>query len=258
MLFGDWQASFQVYIDLYHQLSGKEKIARPREVMQYQISTDETEYWWWIDGLFMVMPVMPRMYELTDDPKYLSKLYEYYSYTKGLMYDEADGLWYRDTKYIYPKHKSDAGKKDFWSRGNGWVIAAHARTLDKLPKTDPHYAEYVKVFTGMAEALKDSQQPGGYWTRSLLDDTQAPGPETSCTAFFTFGMLWGVNNGILSKADYGPVIDRAWIYLTRTAIRPDGTLGYVQPIGDRAEHGRRSCWNHLQYGSCVSCGDDYI
>ena len=115
------------------------------------------------------------------------------------------------------------------------MIAAHARTLDKLPKSDPHYDEYLAVFKKMAQALKGCQQPEGYWTRSLLDPKQAPGPETSGTSFFTYGMLWGLNNGVLDKETYAPVVDKAWNYLANTAVQEDGTLGYVQPIGERAQ-----------------------
>lgn len=235
VLFGDWQACFQVYIDLYHIEPDTNKIARAREVMEYQVNTEEDQYWWWIDGLFMVMPVMPRMYKLTEDTIYLHKLYQYYSYTKSLMYDEDAGLWYRDTKYIFPDHMTQAGKKDFWSRGNGWVIAAHARTLDMLLVTDPYYTEYRDVYIKMAEALKNAQQDKGYWTRSLLDPDQAPGPETSGTAFFVYGILWGINHGLLDKELYAPVVEKGWKYLTEAAVQKDGTLGYVQPIGERAE-----------------------
>jgi rhamnogalacturonyl hydrolase YesR len=31
----------------------------------------------------------------------------------------------------------------------------------------------------------------------MLDPQHAPGPETSGTAFFTYGLLWGVNNDLL-------------------------------------------------------------
>lgn len=31
---------------------------------------------------------------------------------------------------------------------------------------------------------------------------------------------------------------RAWDYLTKVALQPDGTLGYVQPIGERAIPGQ--------------------
>ena len=39
----------------------------------------------------------------------------------------------------------------------------------------------------------------------MLDPEHAPGPETSGTAFFTYGLLWGMNNGLLDKAAYQPV-----------------------------------------------------
>lgn len=81
------------------------KIARAREVMEYQMSTDKNDYWWWADGLYMVMPVMTKMYKLTGNPLYLEKLHEYWTYANSIMYDSEEGLYYRDGKYIYPKHK---------------------------------------------------------------------------------------------------------------------------------------------------------
>jgi rhamnogalacturonyl hydrolase YesR len=90
----------------------------------------------------------------------------------------------------------------------------------------------------MAKALKAAQRPEGYWTRSLLDPAHAPGPETSGTAFFTYAYLWGMNHGLLDKAEYAPVVQRSWHYLSKTALQPDGKLGYVQPIGERAIPGQ--------------------
>lgn len=42
VLFGDWQICFQTYIDLYNFLGKNDpsKIARAREVMEYEMSTD--------------------------------------------------------------------------------------------------------------------------------------------------------------------------------------------------------------------------
>lgn len=238
VLFGDWQACFQVYIDLYKLEPEEYKVARAKEVMHYQVHTAEDKYWWWIDGLFMAMPVMTRMYGLTNDSLYLEKLYQYFSYTKAEVYDEESGFFYRDVKYIYPQHVTNTGKKDFWARGNGWVFAALARTLEGLPESDTHYSSYVEVYKKMADALKNAQQKEGYWTRSILDAEQAPGPETSGTAFFTYGMLWGMNHGILDKDTFATTAEAGWNYLTRTAIQPDGTLGYVQPIGEKAIPGQ--------------------
>lgn len=72
----------------------------------------------------------------------------------------------------------------------------------------------------------------------MLDPEHAPGPETSGTAFFTYGLLWGINNGFLEQKTYIPAVRKAWKYLTEVALQPDGKVGYVQPIGEKAIPGQ--------------------
>jgi len=238
VMFGDWQICFQTYADLYQLDKDPARIARAREVMEYEMGTPRKDYWWWADGLYMVMPVMTKLYNVTGNRLYLEKLHQYFEYANSIMYDADEQLYYRDAKYVYPKHASVNGKKDFWSRGDGWVFAGLARVLDELPADDPYRAEYVARFKAMAAALKRVQQPEGYWTRSLLDPQHAPGPETSGTAFFTYGYLWGINHGILPRDEYLPVARSGWAYLSKVALQADGRIGYVQPIGDRAIPGQ--------------------
>ena len=238
VLFGDWQICFQVYADLYNIEPADHKIARAREVMEYQMSTPRNGYWWWADGLYMVMPVMTRMHKITGIELYLDKLYEYLQFTDSVMYDSDAGLYYRDGKYVYPNHKTPSGKKDFWARGDGWVLAGFARVLEDLPATDKHREFYIERFRTMAKSIAACQQPEGYWTRSMLDPDFAPGPETSGTAFFTYGLLWGINNGLLDKKEYQPIVDKSWRYLSTVALHEDGKVGYVQPIGEKAIPGQ--------------------
>lgn len=240
VLFGDWQIAFQTYIDLYTIEGEKDssKIARAREVMEYQMSTDASDYWWWADGLYMVMPVMTKLYKVTGNEMYLEKLHEYLTYADSIMYDDEAKLYYRDAKYVYPKHKSANGKKDFWARGDGWVFAGLAKVIQDLPKDAKYRDEYINRFKAMANALANAQQPEGYWTRSILDPAHAPGPETSGTAFYTYGYLWGLNNGVLDAEKYTPVVSKSWNYLTDVALQDNGRVGYVQPIGERAIPGQ--------------------
>ncbi|NYE61779.1 rhamnogalacturonyl hydrolase YesR [Duganella sp. 1224] len=238
VLFGDWQICFQTYADLYQLAPDPKKIARAREVMEYQMSTPNKDYWWWSDGLYMVMPVMTKLYTITGNRQYLDKLHEYFEYANSIMYDKDAQLYYRDARYVYPRHQSVNGKKDFWSRGDGWVFAGLAKVLKDLPKDDPHRDDYIAKFKGMAQALKQAQTEDGYWTRSLLDPQHAPGPETSGTAFFVYGYLWGINNGLLERDAYLPVVRKGWRYLSQTALQPDGKIGYMQPIGERAIPGQ--------------------
>lgn len=241
-LFGDNQICFQIYADLYNLDPADYKIERAIEVMEYEMSTDYSGYWWWVDGLYMVMPVMTKLYAITGKQIYLDKMYEYWRWATDLMWDEEEHLYYRDGGYVFPGWSIKVGddptpKKDFWARGAGWIFAAFGRVLEELPENDAHRAEYIQYYREMADALKAAQQPEGHWTRSVLEPDYATGYETSGTALFLAGYLWGINHGIFSDKDYGQVVEKAWNYLTTIAIQPDNSVGYVQPIGSKAEPG---------------------
>ena len=238
VLFGDWQICFQTYADLYRILPDDRRIRRAREVMEYEMSTPRNDYWWWADGLYMVMPVMTKMHRITGNKKYLDKLYEYVLVSDSIMYDPDEALYYRDAKYVYPAHKSANGKKDFWARGDGWVLAGLAKVLKDVPADWEHRPFFTDKYVRMADAVVKLQQPGGYWSRSMMDEAHAPGPETSGTAFFTYGLLWGINNGYLNDARYLEAAKKGWKYLSEKALQPDGSVGYVQPIGEKAIPGQ--------------------
>lgn len=238
VLFGDWQICFQVYADLYNILPDDKRIRRAREVMEYEMSTPANDYWWWSDGLYMVMPVMTKLYNITGNGKYLDKLYEYLCVSDSIMYDADEGLYYRDAKYVYPKHKSANGKKDFWARGDGWVLAGLAKVLKDLPADYKHRKFFEDKYVRMADAVVALQQPEGHWTRSMADPDHAPGYETSGTAFFTYGLLWGINNGYLNDEKYIEAAKKGWKYLSTIALQKDGSIGYVQPIGEKAIPGQ--------------------
>lgn len=246
VLFGDWQICFQTYIDLYNIARGsgngeayRYRIARALEVMGYEARSRANDYWWWADALYMVMPVMTKLYRLTGDEIYLDKLYENILYSDSIMLDQETGLYYRDGRYVYPRHQTNSGKKDFWARGDGWVLAGLAKVLQDMPRSYRHHRFFADKFVRLSRAVAALQQKEGYWTRSMMDPAQAEGPETSGTAFFTYGLLWGMNNGYLSAKEFAPVVKRSWKYLTGTALQSDGKVGYVQPIGDKAIPGQQ-------------------
>ena len=236
VLFGDWQICFQTYIDMYELNPDPYKIKRAVEVMSEEVRRPDNDFWWWADALYMVMPVMTKLYKVTGDVKYLDKLYDNFKWSDELMYDKDEQLYYRDAKYIYPKVKTACNEgKSFWARGDGWVLAGLAKVLADMPADYKHRPFFLQRFRELAEGVARVQRPGGYWSRSMLCEEDAPGPETSGTAFFTYGMLWGVNHGLLDRATYVPVIEKAWNYLTTTALQPDGSVGFVQPIGEKPD-----------------------
>ncbi len=235
VLFGDWQICFQTYADLYNwdKVKDATKLDRAISVMEYEMRTSRKDYWWWADGLYMVMPVMTKLYSITGNTKYLEKLKEYFEYADNLMYDPEFSLYYRDAKYVFPLQPTLYGLKNFWARGDGWVFAGLAKVLKDLPAKDTIIRPFItQRFKSMAAALKNTQQTEGYWTRSILDPAHAPGYETSGTAFFCYGYFWGINNGLLSSKEFLPTATKAWNYLQNVAVQPDFSVGYVQPIGE--------------------------
>lgn len=246
VLFGDWQCCFQTYADLYELQPEYRKIARAREVMEYAMSLPNRDWWWWADALYMAMPVMSKYYRLTGNEEYLNKMYSYFDYADQLMFDNTERFYYRDGRYVWPGHKSVNGKKDFWARGDGWVLAGLAKVLADVPSTWKNRGFFELRFRQLADAAMRAQQPQGHWSRSILDEKCAPGYETSGTALFTYGMAWGVNNGVLDRAKYDKSIRKAWRYLTEVALQEDGSVGYVQPIGDRAIPGQVINANSVQ------------
>lgn len=261
VLFGDWQICFQTYADLYNLLPDDKRIRRAKEVMEYEMSTPQSDYWWWADGLYMVMPVMTKLHKITGNQKYLDKLYEYILVSDSIMFDPEENLYYRDAKYVYPDHSSANGKKDFWARGDGWVLAGLAKVLKDAPEDWKHRQFFEDKFTGMAEAVVACQQPGGYWSRSMYDEPHAPGPETSGTAFFTYGLLWGINYGYLKDPKYLEAAQKGWNYLSKTALQKDGSIGYVQPIGEKAIPGQvvdRNSTSNFGTGAFLLAASEYV
>ena len=74
------------------------------------------------------------------------------------------------------------------------------------------------------------QRRDGLWSPGLLDNDAYALPEVSGSSFYVYGLAWGINHGLLDKATYRPVIDRAWAGLIAN-IYADGRLGSIQPVG---------------------------
>lgn len=222
------QACGQVYIRLYQLSHTASEIAGVTESLNLMVKSSSDNEWSWTDAINMSMPDFAELGAIDGNTNYYNKMYSLYHYAKNTygLYDSANALWWENGTYV----KSSI----HWSRANGWAFAAHAKVLSVLPKSDPHYAEYLSTFQAMAKELAKLQvEPGGYWNADLTGSDYA-GPESSGTSFFLYGFAWGMNNGVLDLS-YLPVVQNAWNFLANTAIQPPSTscclLGYVQPAG---------------------------
>ncbi|AWB66153.1 family 88 glycosyl hydrolase [Saccharobesus litoralis] len=184
--------------------------------------------WCWADALFMAPRAWLKLSNVTGDPKYFEFADKEFWATVDYLFSDKYGLFFRDSSYF--DKKSDNGEPVFWSRGNGWVFAALPLIIDDLPKDHPSRDRYIDLYKRNAAGLQRIQNANGYWPASLLDPNKVKTPEVSGTAFITFGLAWGVNNGILTEQKYTSSVQKGWAAIEK-AIEPNGRVNWVQQVG---------------------------
>ena len=189
------------------------------------------ERWCWCDALFMSPPAMIELSLVTGDERYADYAFSEFRATTDFLFDPVEDLYFRDSRFF--GQRDGDGNKLFWSRGNGWVFAGIANILDILPPEHPQRDWFEYLYRRMAGRLVELQKDDGYWPPSLLAPAGSP-PETSGTAFFTFGLAFGVNQGLLDAHEFTPAIARGWQALERS-VDDNGRLGWVQQVSDRPE-----------------------
>jgi rhamnogalacturonyl hydrolase YesR len=197
------------------------------------MASNKIDAWTWIDAIQMAMPVFARLGVLYNDTAYFHHMYQMYAHTKykegNGLYNKAEGLWWRDKDFT-PPYKEPNGEDCYWSRGNGWGSSSLVRVLDLLPRSDPHYREYLDDYKSMMYAVAAVQRSDGFWNVSLHDSTNFGGKELTGTSLFTYGMAWGLNNGFLERDKFLPLVVKAWSAMAES-VHPNGFLGYVQGTG---------------------------
>lgn len=229
-----------VWADLYEERENPEYIDKARWAMDihlarnYEELTDvrftdnpaKFEWWTWCDALYMAPPSFVSMSKVTGNPKYLEYADKQWWKTSDYLYSKEDSLYFRDDRFF--EDLSENGTKIFWSRGNGWVLAGLARLLEDMPADYPNREKFEIQYLEMAHKILRIQDKDGLWRVSLIDPEYLDMGESSGSAFYTFALAWGINNGLLDES-YKPAVKKAWVALSEH-VNDWGRLGYVQQV----------------------------
>lgn len=229
----------QMYVKLYNRYKDSRIIApiknridsiiaNPSRIPLEYGTENWTDRWAWCDALFMEPPLLSGLYLLTGDEKYMDFMYEEFKVSTDSLFDAEYGLYYRDSRF---KTRREAnGLPVFWGRGNGWAFAGLALILQDVPKNHQYYPYFINLYKQMAEGILTGQDNKGSWHASMLDRKAFPLAENSGSAFFVYGLAWGINNGILEKNAYLSVVTNGWNAL-KCYVSEDGKLTSIQPVG---------------------------
>ena len=217
--------------------------------------------WWWCDALFMAPPVITSYSKQVQDESLLKEMNKYYMQAFELLYDKEEHLFSRDTRFLWTGKATDIkeknGKKVFWSRGNGWVLAGLALILSDMPKNYSNRFFYENLFKEMAQRIKELQPADGLWRTSLLSPDSFDHGEVSGSGFYTFALAWGINNKLLNKAAYEPAVIKGWNAILKCQ-QLTGKVGWVQDIGANPMPASEDSWQNFGTGAFLLAGTEFL
>jgi rhamnogalacturonyl hydrolase YesR len=224
----------QTYLDLY-ELTPDPSLISPTKTQIDEILTKpalRSPGGQYVDLVFTGASTWGHLGRIAADPRYFDYARAVWTKTRDRFLDPTDHLFVRDDTWLPQDNGVRILERNdrpvYWGRSMGWAIGGLARLLETLPKDDPQRSEFEADLRKMAAALVPCQGADGMWRASLFDQESYPMGETSATALIAYGLLWGVNQGILDRATYLPPAEKSMRALL--AIQePDGKLGYVQP-----------------------------
>ena len=169
----------------------------------------------WGDDLYMSVPFLARMGELTGDQKYFDEAAKQVVLFNKYLWDPQERIffhcWYNDIKQNGVAH---------WGRCNGWIIVAQVELLDKLPKDHPMRDKLIELLSRQIVGLSRYQSDSGLWHQ--LIDRESTYLETSSTAMYTYAIAKAINEGWLDSR-YAVIAERGWEGVT-SRILADGQV----------------------------------
>jgi unsaturated rhamnogalacturonyl hydrolase len=169
----------------------------------------------WADDLYMSVPFLSRMGNISGDPKYTEDAIKQVKNFTHYLFDPSTGLfyhcWYSDVKLNGVAH---------WGRCNGWIMLAQTELLDNLPDNHPEKKNLIKLLLKQIAGVSRWQDKTGLWHQVI--DKPDSYLETSCTAMFVYSIARAVNEGWIDKS-YFSIAENGWKGLL-TKIQPDGKV----------------------------------
>ena len=249
----------QTYLQIYALTGDKAAIGPSQKYLDSRLELTEPAHkrgWGYIDALYVGPPAFAMMSKITGDKKYNACMHRGFWEVADYLFDKNEGLFYRDNK-ARTRDKSPNGKKVFWSRGNGWVMAGLPRILRYLPKNDPNRKRYEKLLETMAYSLLHRQGADGLWRANLADPEHIATPESSGTGFFIYAIAWGINNRVLDRKRYLPAVRRAWKGLC-SVVDEEGKVCWGQHVGRAPSLVKRDHSHEYVTGTFLLAGSEML
>ncbi|MEO6731150.1 MAG: glycoside hydrolase family 88 protein [Ferruginibacter sp.] len=198
----------------------------------------------WLDDLYMGVPAIAQMGNLTGDKKYFDDAVNQVKQFSKRMFNKEKGL------YMHGWVESMETHPEFrWGRANGWALLAKVELLDVLPANHPGREFVMQQLKAHIKGLAAYQGDKGFW-HQLLDRNDSY-LETSATAIYSYCIAHACNKGWIDPVTYAPMAMLAWNAVATkindkgqvegtcvgTGMAFDPAFYYYRPVNVFAAHG---------------------
>lgn len=203
----------------------------------------------WIDSLFMFGMPMINAYVSTGDKKYIDLIFEQMIIFADILHDKDEGLF----RHAWINQKLVPEEPAFWARGNSWIVVSLTELLSILLEGYKHIEKLEEIYFSLLNAVEKYQdETSGLWFTVL----NRPGEtylETSASALFCYGILKGINEGILDKNAHSTIVERG---LNGVKSRIDYSSGepVVTGISKGTQPGGFDNYNEVGVGNDIHYG----
>ncbi len=170
----------------------------------------------------------------------------------------------------YWANQTTGTSAEFWGRGMGWFFAALVDVLEYMPSSHPGYTRLVGYVNQVADGLKARQDvSSGCWYQLLQYDNTLKGTtcniynylESSASSMFAYAYLKGMRLGVLDKAIYGSMSDKAYKGIISNFVVEESFPGKIKLIQSCTSAGldntaRKGDANYYLCGSDVGINND--
>lgn len=156
----------------------------------------------WADDLYMSVPFLARMGKFSGERKYFDEAVRQVKKFDAYLWDETTNLYFH---CWHSDEKSNGIAR--WGRANGWVLMAKVELLKILPDDHPERDVVIQSLARQIKGVAQYQSVSGLWHQLL--DKEDSFLETSCTAMFSCGTAYAVNQGFIPER-YIEIAFKGW------------------------------------------------
>ncbi len=152
----------------------------------------------WDDTLFMAVLFLAKVGIMEGNHSYVEEAIFQFLVHHQYLDDKESGFWFHG--YTFDGNHNFARAK--WARGNSWItifVPVFLEISKDYPMSKATKRIMTTAYKNQIRDLVKVQKEDGLWP-TLLDDSKSYS-EASASAGFIWGIVKGINNGLLSKDD---------------------------------------------------------